>query len=82
MNTQGASSVVPAIVESGEFSELVDEGQTISLAQSPLDGSLGIFVVPTHTAVCQFRIAEWDAVILTNAILPGGSHKSTLYEAE
>lgn len=37
-------NVIPALVENGGFQGLVDEGQTISLAQSPLNGSLALFI--------------------------------------
>ncbi|KAJ2911868.1 hypothetical protein MD484_g8548, partial [Candolleomyces efflorescens] len=44
-------NVVPALVESGSFQDLVNDGQTISLAPSPLDGSLGVFISPHATFI-------------------------------
>ena len=41
-------NVVPALVENGAFQELVDQGQTVSVAQSPYDGSLALFIAPTQ----------------------------------
>ncbi|KAF6753070.1 Nup85 nucleoporin-domain-containing protein [Ephemerocybe angulata] len=58
MDFAGTYTTVPALVESGAFSDLVEKGQTISAAQSPLDGSINLFVTPTNDALAQAKKPE------------------------
>ncbi|KAF8998522.1 nucleoporin Nup85-like protein [Cyathus striatus] len=44
MSETASLSLVPALVESGKFSELVNEGQTISTSLSPFSNSLAVFL--------------------------------------
>jgi len=49
MATQNIN-LLPPLVESGRFEELVQSGQTISATTSPFDNSLAIFLSPTNVS--------------------------------
>ncbi|KAJ3504253.1 hypothetical protein NMY22_g17984 [Coprinellus aureogranulatus] len=80
MDPRTSLNVVPALVEHGEFMELVDEGQTISLAVSPLDGSVGVFVVPAYTSEespkgSSTRLNEEQPIYFINQFTPPSAER-------
>jgi len=64
MASEGHCNLVPPVVESGKFIDLVKAGQTVSASHSPLNTSLAIFIANSvSTTPCNYYIFLFPFVL-------------------